>query len=106
MPWSSLYFRLFVTLWRHPHATSGTPPRSLFYRTAALGVAALLNRAGSCLFRHEVAYVLGQMRAKTAVPALLEVLADAGDDPIVRHEVRRAAQEGIAPQFSDGVKRK
>lgn len=67
--------------------------RAIFYlRTvggddavAALATA-LRNRGGSTLFRHEIAYVLGQMQATTAVPALLEVLQDASDDPIVRHE--------------------
>lgn len=49
--------------------------------------AALRNKEGSCLFRHEVAYVLGQMQAKAAVSTLSEVLSDATDDPIVRHEV-------------------
>jgi len=57
------------------------------------GPAALRNKAGTCLFRHEIAYVLGQMQAKSAVPALLEVLKDKEDDPIVRHEVRDVAQE-------------
>jgi deoxyhypusine monooxygenase len=55
--------------------------------------AALRNKAGTCLFRHEIAYVLGQMQAKSAVPALLEVLKDKEDDPIVRHEVRGITQE-------------
>jgi deoxyhypusine monooxygenase len=38
------------------------------------------------LFRHEIAYVLGQMLAKAAIPTLSEVLQDTTDDPIVRHE--------------------
>lgn len=49
-------------------------------------LAALANKEGTTLFRHELAYVLGQMQAKTAVPTLLAVLKDASDDPIVRHE--------------------
>ncbi len=48
---------------------------------------ALANKAGSTLFRHEIAYVLGQMQAKSAIPRLLSVLGDTTDDPIVRHEV-------------------
>ena len=54
--------------------------------------AALLSRGagGSVLFRHECAYVLGQMRNAAALPALLAVLGDAGDDPIVRHEAGEA----------------
>jgi deoxyhypusine monooxygenase len=57
-------------------------------KLACFGPAALRNKAGTCLFRHEIAYVLGQMQAKSAVQALLEVLKDKEDDPIVRHEVR------------------
>lgn len=47
---------------------------------------ALGNKEGTCLFRHEIAYVLGQMQAKQAIPALVAVLEDSSDDPIVRHE--------------------
>lgn len=46
----------------------------------------LKNKEGTCLFRHEIAYVLGQMQAKNAITTLTEVLSDASDDPIVRHE--------------------
>lgn len=63
-----------------------------------LTLAALRNKEGSCLFRHEVAYVLGQMLAKTAVPTLSEVLADASDDPIVRHESGEALGAIAAPE--------
>jgi deoxyhypusine monooxygenase len=49
--------------------------------------AALLNKAGTTLFRHELAYVLGQMQAQSAVTTLVQVLEDTTDDPIVRHEV-------------------
>ena len=55
--------------------------------------AALLERRGagaSVLFRHECAYVLGQMRDAAALPALLTVLRDASDDAIVRHEAGEA----------------
>ena len=42
------------------------------------------------MFRHEVAYVLGQMEALAAIPTLETVLRDAGDDAIVRHECGEA----------------
>lgn len=51
---------------------------------------ALLDRGGTTLFRHEIAYVLGQMEARSAVPTLLSVLRDVGDDAIVRHECGEA----------------
>ena len=52
--------------------------------------AALLNKAGTTLFRHEIAYVLGQMEAQRAIPTLERVLRDASDDAIVRHECGEA----------------
>ena len=51
---------------------------------------ALVNKAGTTLFRHEIAYVLGQMEARAAIPTLLAVLRDASDDAIVRHECGEA----------------
>lgn len=47
----------------------------------------MMNKEGTTLFRHEIAYVLGQLQARSAVPSLLSVLRDTEDDPIVRHEV-------------------
>ena len=52
--------------------------------------AALTVRGGTTLFRHEVAYVLGQMEAREAIPTLTAVLRDASEDPIVRHECGEA----------------
>lgn len=49
---------------------------------------ALKDKRGSCLFRHEIGYVLGQLGDSGALPDLIEVLSDVEDDPIVRHEVR------------------
>jgi deoxyhypusine monooxygenase len=49
---------------------------------------ALRRTDGTALFRHEIAYVLGQMQDATAVPDLLAVLRDVSDDTVVRHEVR------------------
>ena len=48
---------------------------------------ALLIRPDSELLRHEIAYVLGQMQNKFAVPTLIQVLANTEDDCMVRHEV-------------------
>lgn len=57
-----------------------------FSASVFFAAAALRNKEGTCLFRHEIAYVLGQMRAKAAIATLSEILQDASDDPIVRHE--------------------
>ena len=71
--------------------------RAVFYlRTVGGDVAvealctALKNKSGTCLFRHETAYVLGQMEARGAVPDLIAVLNDSSDDTIVRHEAGEA----------------
>jgi deoxyhypusine monooxygenase len=71
--------------------------RAIFYLRSLGGAdsvaalcAALRDRGGSTLFRHEIAYVLGQMRASEAAETLSAVLRDAGDDAIVRHEAAEA----------------
>lgn len=40
----------------------------------------------SVLLKHELAYCLGQMQDKRAIPILRSVLEDKVQDPIVRHE--------------------
>ncbi|EJD50476.1 ARM repeat-containing protein [Auricularia subglabra TFB-10046 SS5] len=45
---------------------------------------------GSALFKHEIAFVFGQMSAPHSVPALLRVLHDGGEDEMVRHEAAEA----------------
>ena len=45
---------------------------------------------GSALFRHEVAYVLGQMMHPGATDALAESLLTADEHPMVRHEAAEA----------------
>lgn len=44
----------------------------------------------SALVRHEVAYVLGQMREKSAIPTLETTLNDEAEEVIVRHEAAEA----------------
>jgi deoxyhypusine monooxygenase len=44
----------------------------------------------SALFRHEIAYVLGQMHRKITVPALSEVLINTSEHSMVRHEAAEA----------------
>lgn len=44
----------------------------------------------SALFRHEVAYVLGQLQRPVSAPYLLDVLKDAAEHPMVRHECAEA----------------
>ncbi|KAI8435770.1 hypothetical protein MSG28_004002 [Choristoneura fumiferana] len=44
----------------------------------------------SVLLKHELAYCLGQMQDKRAIPILRNVLEDKNQDPIVRHEAGEA----------------
>eukprot|EP00741_Cyanophora_paradoxa_P013796 tig00020710_g13318.t1 len=53
---------------------------------------------GSALFRHEIAYVLGQMQHAAAVPALTRVLQRDEEAPMVRHEAAEALGAIAAPE--------
>lgn len=44
----------------------------------------------SALLKHELAYVLGQMRRTAAIPVLNQVLCDLTEEPMVRHEAAEA----------------
>ncbi|XP_023941263.1 deoxyhypusine hydroxylase [Bicyclus anynana] len=44
----------------------------------------------SVLLKHELAYCLGQMQDKNAIPVLINILEDKNQDPIVRHEAGEA----------------
>lgn len=44
----------------------------------------------SALLKHELAYCLGQMKDKSAIPVLINVLEDSNQEAIVRHEAAEA----------------
>ena len=44
----------------------------------------------SALLKHELAYVLGQMRLTSALPILIDVLCNKDENPMVRHEAAEA----------------
>lgn len=46
--------------------------------------------SGSALFRHEVAFVLGQMQEEASVPYLVKSLKDSKENEMVRHECAEA----------------
>lgn len=48
------------------------------------------SERGSALFRHEVAFVLGQMQSEVAVPTLVKFLRDESEHAMVRHEAAEA----------------
>lgn len=50
--------------------------------------AAVKDKANGVYMRHELAYVLGQIGDKVALPTLEEVLRAEDEDAMVRHEVR------------------
>lgn len=58
--------------------------------TAVCALEQSLRQDPSALVRHEVAYVLGQMRCKKSLPTLCAVLNDQGEDVMVRHEAAEA----------------
>lgn len=44
----------------------------------------------SALLKHELAYCLGQMQDRSAIPVLIKVLEDKNQEPMVRHEAAEA----------------
>lgn len=44
----------------------------------------------SALFRHEIAYIFGQLSSEHSVPSLIEVLKDEQENEMVRHEAAEA----------------
>ena len=55
----------------------------------------------SVLFRHEIAYVFGQLCSPYSIPSLLARLRDGEEDPMVRHEAAEALG-GIASDGAEG----
>jgi deoxyhypusine monooxygenase len=54
------------------------------------------------IYRHEVAYIFGQLCSPHSVPSLLHVLRDQKEDDMVRHE----AAEALGGIASDGAEEK
>ncbi|KAI9021921.1 armadillo-type protein [Hyaloraphidium curvatum] len=63
--------------------------RNMGGEEAVLALAAGLNDS-SALFRHEIAYIFGQMQHPASVPALIERLSDTAEVAMVRHECAEA----------------
>lgn len=61
-------------------------------------------KAGSALFKHEVAFVLGQLQDPVSVPALLESLADKNENEMVRHECAEALGAIATDDCNDGLR--
>lgn len=52
----------------------------------------------SALFRHEIAYVFGQMQHEASVPSLIKVLSDTSEISMVRHEAAEALGSIATPE--------
>ncbi|XP_063222083.1 deoxyhypusine hydroxylase [Bacillus rossius redtenbacheri] len=53
---------------------------------------------GSALFRHEVAFVLGQLQSAASVPHLVRTLEDRSENEMVRHEAAEALGAVASPE--------
>ena len=71
--------------------------RNINTAEAVLAVCDALN-TGSDLFRHEVAFVLGQMEHPASVPALVQALQDKTQHAMVRHEAAEALGSIASPE--------
>ncbi|KAF3901487.1 hypothetical protein ABW20_dc0102879 [Dactylellina cionopaga] len=59
----------------------------------------------SALFRHEIAFIFGQMSDPHSKDALLKVLADTKEDGMVRHEAAEALGSIGLPEIDEVLKR-
>ncbi|KAJ3294245.1 hypothetical protein HK104_003822 [Borealophlyctis nickersoniae] len=98
--------------------TDGTTPlhkrfRALFTlkslgNDACVDIIAKAFADPSALLKHELAYVLGQMRNPHAISCLTSVLKNRKEDPMVRHEAAEAlgaiAQESVLPLLEQYAK--
>lgn len=72
--------------------------RNLNDTTAVAQLISLFHGTASVLLRHEVAYTLGQMQRRDAVPFLDSILSDCDEHPITRHEAAEALGAIEAPE--------
>ncbi|KAJ8682292.1 hypothetical protein QAD02_018084 [Eretmocerus hayati] len=61
-------------------------------------------KAGSALFRHEIAFVLGQLQNEVSVPFLKSSLEDPNENEMVRHECAEALGAIATPYCFDLLK--
>jgi len=74
--------------------------RNLHSQEAVLAIVSGFS-VKSALFRHEIAYVLGQLQHPASIPGLKKVLEDSEETAMVRHECAEAlgsiASEEVIP---------
>lgn len=66
-----------------------SPPTLPTSEPAILALASGLSDP-SALFRHEIAFVFGQLSHPASIPSLIETLGNSKEDPMVRHEAAEA----------------
>lgn len=63
----------------------------------------------SALFKHEIAFIFGQILSPHSVPSLLSVLQDSNEEDMVRHEAAEAlggiATPEVLPHLREWMKR-
>lgn len=62
-------------------------------------------KAGSALFRHEVAFVLGQLQEPVSIPFLIESLENPQENEMVRHESAEALGAIATPECFEILKK-
>lgn len=72
--------------------------RNLGTTDAIMALSQGLSDPSSALFRHEIAYVLGQMQNPTSVPYLINTLKDLNELSMVRHEAAEALGSIATPE--------
>jgi deoxyhypusine monooxygenase len=78
--------------------------RSVDDSSAVLALCAGLE-ASSALFRHEIAYVLGQVASEESIEALAKSMMDEEEHPMVRHEAAEALGAVATPAAQDLLQR-
>ena len=73
---------------------------NLFYSKKITGF-----KASSALFRHEVAFIFGQMQDERSVPFLKKTLEDISEHEMVRHEAAEALGSIATDECTEVLKR-
>ncbi|XP_033214330.1 deoxyhypusine hydroxylase [Belonocnema kinseyi] len=78
--------------------------RNMRTKTSTLAISEGL-KAGTALFRHEIAFVLGQLQEEVSVPYLKESLEDEKENEMVRHECAEALGAIASPDCLEILKK-
>ena len=63
------------------------------------------SETSSALFRHEIAFVLGQLQREASIPTLLKHLQNPHEHGMVRHEAAEALGSIATPQCTEELDR-